>query len=1141
MGAARVLRQFLAWTVGALGVAAPELAPAAVTTLVPTDDTYVRGGPTANDNFDADTMLRVKNGAGEDNDRETLIRFDLSGLQGVVVSATLQLYCKGLSNGSPTSVYTYSVAVDSWTETTVTWNTRPAAVSLLSFRGDIATVGQIYPFNVTSFVAQQNGGDRIVSFLLRDDGEVKRVADFDRREDSHPPTLVIETSQTYSLTAQTLGSGQVTLSPDGGVYLTGTVVTLTAVPGPGWQMSSWAGDLSGSANPAQLTMDANKTVWATFTEIPRYTLTPQTSGLGTVALSPSAPNYLAGTSVSLTATPGPGWSFDGWSGDLQSTANPSTIVMNAAKTVTASFHAAPATPSDIVLEEIASGGSTASTLVETAAPLAGIDANLYLAAVTTKPHRTVNSIIGLNLTWTLVGSQCSGRGESGVSLWMALGNKVTDATVVQAVLAAAADNAVVVVSRWSGVDRVQPLGTLVAGNSNGIGGACNGGIDATTYSVAIPDPGTDKLVFGVVAHREATHVPGSGWTERTEVSQGSAGSRAALSLVDHAGAGAPSALAGSFNLLADWAALAVQVRPAYAQTLSLSTTGLGSVALSPPGGLYVDGELVSLQPVPASGWYFAGWSADLSGASNPMSCLVRSDLDVAALFSTVPHYDLGVTVQGSGHVVVSPPGRRFAQGSTVGLMAEAFPGWIFSGWGGDAVGSSPSLALPMQSNRNVIAYFQFVGVPVAAGLWSSAAELATAPLQGTAWVQVLAGADQVFFPPNPANQDSPNNVNCLAAGIVFARTGNTLYRDRVVQALDYLPTLGNPGDNTLAWGRELGAYVLAADLVGYRTTAFDTWLRAMAETYVGLDHRTLLEAVEERPNNWGMYAFGSLAAVYAYLHDDAKLLTVRNLWVQGVTGTPAQGQFGDLWWQFDPARPRIINAARSTLQGVDIDGAIPDDVRRGGAFAIPPIYTNYPWGALQGMVMAARILERYDPNLSIWSIGEKGIYRAASLLQERWQQQFSGWKATGDDRWLLPFLDGAYGTHWASGAVDESRAGKNAGWAYVLLGGSGGGTTSTAPWENTLPYRLYPSTPNPFSRSASIRFSVPLAGPVRVVIYDAMGRRVATLLDGTCPPGMHALHWDGIDAAGRPVARGIYWCQLQAGSHRESIRLTLLH
>jgi hypothetical protein len=56
------------------------------------------------------------------------------------------------------------------------------------------------------------------------------------------------------------------MNPTGGSYAAGTAVTLTATPDSGWQLSGWSGDLTGSANPATITMDANKIVTATFTE-----------------------------------------------------------------------------------------------------------------------------------------------------------------------------------------------------------------------------------------------------------------------------------------------------------------------------------------------------------------------------------------------------------------------------------------------------------------------------------------------------------------------------------------------------------------------------------------------------------------------------------------------------------------------------------------------------------------------------------------------------------------------------------------------------------------------------------------------------------------------------------------------------------
>jgi uncharacterized repeat protein (TIGR02543 family) len=71
----------------------------------------------------------------------------------------------------------------------------------------------------------------------------------------------------YTLTVNTSGQGSVSLNPSGGTYAAGTVVTLTAAPDSGWQFDGWSGDLSGSTNPATITMNSNKTVTANFSEV----------------------------------------------------------------------------------------------------------------------------------------------------------------------------------------------------------------------------------------------------------------------------------------------------------------------------------------------------------------------------------------------------------------------------------------------------------------------------------------------------------------------------------------------------------------------------------------------------------------------------------------------------------------------------------------------------------------------------------------------------------------------------------------------------------------------------------------------------------------------------------------------------------
>jgi len=80
--------------------------------------------------------------------------------------------------------------------------------------------------------------------------------------------------------------GLIGLSPIAASYASGTVVTLTAIPAAGYTFSGWSGDLSGSINPATITMMGNKTVTATFTTIPTYTLTPSA---GSGARSPRIP------------------------------------------------------------------------------------------------------------------------------------------------------------------------------------------------------------------------------------------------------------------------------------------------------------------------------------------------------------------------------------------------------------------------------------------------------------------------------------------------------------------------------------------------------------------------------------------------------------------------------------------------------------------------------------------------------------------------------------------------------------------------------------------------------------------------------------------------------------------------------------
>ena len=131
--------------------------------------------------------------------------------------------------------------------------------------------------------------------------------------------------------------GLVLVEPKKPVYIDGENVRLSALPASGWRFVGWTGDLAGQENPAVVTMEADKDIGAQFGRA--ATLQVDAVGDGTISASPSAQpdGYVVGETVTLTALPAVGWSFDGWLGDLSSAENPLTIALACETTVHARF------------------------------------------------------------------------------------------------------------------------------------------------------------------------------------------------------------------------------------------------------------------------------------------------------------------------------------------------------------------------------------------------------------------------------------------------------------------------------------------------------------------------------------------------------------------------------------------------------------------------------------------------------------------------------------------------------------------------------------------------------------------------------------------------------------------------------------
>jgi hypothetical protein len=89
-------------------------------------------------------------------------------------------------------------------------------------------------------------------------------------------------------------------------------------------------------------------------------------------------------------------------------------------------------------------------------------------------------------------------------------------------------------------------------------------------------------------------------------------------------------------------------------------------------------------------------------------------------------------------------------------------------------------------------------------------------------------------------------------------------------------------------------------------------------------------------------------------------------------------------------------------------------------------------------------------------------------------------------------------------------------------------------------FTLFQNQPNPFNPETEIRYHLPQACQVRLTIYNILGQRVKTLLDGYQNAGAHTLLWDGRDEDGVQLSSGIYFYRLRADDFLETKKMTLM-
>jgi hypothetical protein len=121
---------------------------------------------------------------------------------------------------------------------------------------------------------------------------------------------------------------------------------------------------------------------------------------------------------------------------------------------------------------------------------------------------------------------------------------------------------------------------------------------------------------------------------------------------------------------------------------------------------------------------------------------------------------------------------------------------------------------------------------------------------------------------------------------------------------------------------------------------------------------------------------------------------------------------------------------------------------------------------------------------------------------------------------------------------NHAMAGESMDMAFRLVIDPSSGVPSDAKRSEDL--GIFQNIPNPFAGSTAIRYALPVAGRVRLEIFDVTGRFVETLVDETQPAGMQTAVWDGNDSMGNKAPSGVYFYRVSLGDEAKAMKMLVL-
>ncbi len=444
----------------------------------------------------------------------------------------------------------------------------------------------------------------------------------------------------YTLTVSYAGNGtgSVLLNPPGPSYAAGTLITLTATPLISSTFVGWSGDVSGTSSPITVTMDANKTITATFA-INTYVITPTAGANGSITpATPQTVNYGASQTFTIMSNTGYHITDVGVDGVSQG-----AIDLYAFTNVTANH--------------TISAAFAINTYVIT--PTAGANGN-----ITPSTPQTVNS--GASQTFTITpntGYHIADVGVDGISQGAIDLYAFTNVTANHTISAAFAINTYVITPTAGAHGTITPSTpqTVNSGASQtftitsnigyhivevGVDGVSQGPIDLYAFTNVTANHtitatfAINTFVITPTTGANGSITPSTPQTVNYGASQTftitpNTGYHIADVGVDGISQG-PIGLYTFANVTANHtitAAFVINAPNTYTLTVNYVGNGSGAVMLNPPGPTYIAGTIVTLTATPALTSTFSSWSGDVVTTTNPITVTMTGNKTVTATFA----------------------------------------------------------------------------------------------------------------------------------------------------------------------------------------------------------------------------------------------------------------------------------------------------------------------------------------------------------------------------------------------------------------------------------------------------------------------------------------------------------------------------